>query len=58
MKKCYICDNENKENDKYCRNCGNLLKTNKEKNINILLILVIIGLILLGILIMIAIKVY
>ena len=28
MKTCYNCKGTNRENDKYCRNCGLLLRSN------------------------------
>lgn len=28
MKKCYNCERKNRDNDKYCRNCGYELKSN------------------------------
>ena len=29
MRMCYNCKRINRENDKYCRNCGLLIKNNK-----------------------------
>lgn len=45
MKKCVNCKTIVKENDKYCRNCGCILKSNfKRVIINILITIITLGL--------------